>query len=88
VSLTTAPTLSDLDEAEVVAQATGVLMVQYQLTHEQARTALCTRAGNAGHGLRSEAEAVITAQDAAARHWCSGPAGGVLDGRQLTVHAR
>jgi len=77
------PALEGLDEAEVIAAATGILMVQYQLTHEQAGTALRTRAENAGRPSRAEAEAIIAAQDAAARHWCSGQAGGVIDGRRL-----
>lgn len=84
---TTSPAaLATLDDLEVVAEATGILMVRFQLTHTQARTALATRAQNAGRDLRSEAEAVIAEQDAAARRWCGGPAGGVVDGRALALH--
>ncbi len=71
--------LSDLEDGEAIAVATGILMVRYQLTHEQARTALITRAERAHLDLRTQAEQIITSQDASIRRWASGPDVGVFD---------
>lgn len=72
--------LSDLDDGEAVALATGILMVRYQLTHDQARTALATRAQRARLDLRAQAEQVVTSQDRSIRRWAAGRESGAFDG--------
>lgn len=81
------PSLADLDDGEVAAMATGILMVRYQLTHDQARNALATRAQRARLELRDQAEQIITSQDASIRRWVSGPARGAFDGGRPSSEA-
>lgn len=76
------PALVLVDEGGDTATATGILMVRYQLTRDQAMVALQTRARNAGRSVPAEAAAVVAEQDAAARAWGTGPETGVLDRRR------
>lgn len=69
-----------------MAEATGILMVRYQLTHDQARAALDARAERAQVAPRVEAERIITSQDTSVRRWATGPATGVLDRQRLQPH--
>lgn len=76
-------TLSDLDDGEVIAMATGILMVRYQLAHDQARTALVTRAERARLDLRAQAEQIVASQDRSIRRWVAGPEAGAFDGARF-----
>lgn len=83
VSSPTSLSLADLDDREAAAMATGILMVRYQLTHDQARTALITRARRGRLDLRAQAEQIITSQDTSIRRWATGPEAGAFDGSRF-----